>query len=72
MVAPISAFDFEVIQSVMKQFAAAGTTEPDELRQLARTIAKDYCPNEAHSDEMIDALVRAALTAAANESDAAE
>lgn len=50
-VAPISAFDFEVIQSVMKQFAAAGTTDPDDLRQLARTIAKDYCPDGDYSDD---------------------
>ncbi|AWC24971.1 hypothetical protein CO731_04464 [Aminobacter sp. MSH1] len=42
MTAPISAFDFDVIQSVMEKFATGGITAPDDLRRLARTIAEDY------------------------------
>lgn len=71
MVAPISAFDFDVIRSVMEKFASTGTTDPDDLRQLARTIAEDYCPGEVYSDEMIDVLVSAAL-ASRDESDPTE
>ncbi|AMS45156.1 hypothetical protein FHS67_001398 [Aminobacter aminovorans] len=64
MIAPISAFDFDVIQAVMRQIAASGSTAPDTLRQLARTVAEEYCPDEVYPDEMIDSLVQAALAAA--------
>jgi len=72
MAAPIPVFDFEVNQSIMKQFAAAGTTDSDDLRQLARTIALDYCPDGIYSDEMIDVLVSEALAAANGSPDAVE
>lgn len=55
MIAPIFAFDFDAIQSVIRQSAAGAT----------------WIPTTLYSNEMIDALVSAAL-AAANGSDAAE
>ncbi|PWK61737.1 hypothetical protein C8K44_1329 [Aminobacter sp. AP02] len=72
MTTPISAFDFDIMQSVVRKFATANTADPTELRQLARTIAEEFCPDLLCSDEMIDAMVSTALVAAKDESRAAE
>jgi len=56
MRAPISAVDFDVIQSVIKQLLPRASRDPDHLRQLARTVAQGLRPALArrHSDYLSD------------------
>lgn len=56
---PVSAFDFDVLKSALRQLAAE-EHDPATLRYRAYQLAMDLCPGHVFSDEMIDALTAAA------------
>lgn len=57
---PISAFEFDIIRTVIRKLSARHVADMANLRELARRIVMDLCPGQPVADEVIEALVAVA------------
>jgi hypothetical protein len=53
--------EIDLVNSVRTKIASVDRRDTERMRELARKVAKDFCPDAGADEEMINSLLHKAL-----------